>query len=175
MTRDHYENLYCQILGSKIFHLIPPTEYPCLRGPPHSSYAAINPPPEQRFPSARWAPSPCYPNTFEIIPQQGSTVPWLKIDPRTIITNNIDDPLLQACKPLVITIHPGQVLYLPALWFHSVAQTPDTNGLCMAVNYWYNMDFAGPLYPLFKFLRHVCMIEEGRGEEIEEEDEWCRA
>jgi len=27
------------------------------------------------------------------------------------------------------------------------------------------------LYPLFKFLRHVCMIEEGRGGEIEGEDE----
>jgi len=167
--RDHYENLYCQILGSKTFHLIPPTEYPCLKGP-YPSPTASNPPPEQRFPSAHWSPSPRYPNTFEIIPQQDSTVPWLRMDPPTIITNT-DDPFVQACKPLVITIDPGQVLYLPALWFHCVTQTPDTNGLCVAVNYWYNMDFAGPLYPLFKFLRHVCMIEEGRGGEIEGEDE----
>ena len=167
--RDHYENLYCQILGSKTFHLIPPTEYPCLQGP-HPSSAPSNPSAEQRFASAHWVPSPRYPNGFEIVPQQDSTVPWIRIDPRNMITNT-EDPFLQACKPLVVTIRPGQVLYLPALWFHSVTQTPDPNGLCVAVNYWYNMDFAGPLYPLFKFLRHVCMIEEGRGGEIEGEDE----
>lgn len=96
-------------------------------------------------------------------------VPWLTIDPRTIFTKS-HDPLTQACNPLVVTLHPGQVLYLPALWFHSVAQTPDENGLCVAVNYWYNMDFTGPLYPLFNFLRHVSMIEEGRAEEIEREE-----
>jgi Cupin-like domain len=32
LTQDHYENLYCQIVGCKIFYLIPPTEYPCLKG-----------------------------------------------------------------------------------------------------------------------------------------------
>jgi peptidyl-lysine (3S)-dioxygenase / protease len=32
LTSDHYENLYCQVLGSKTFYLIPPTEYPCLKG-----------------------------------------------------------------------------------------------------------------------------------------------
>lgn len=29
---DHYENLYCQVIGSKTFYLIPPSEYPCLKG-----------------------------------------------------------------------------------------------------------------------------------------------
>lgn len=32
LTTDHYENLYCQILGTKTFYLIPPTEYACLNG-----------------------------------------------------------------------------------------------------------------------------------------------
>ena len=31
---DHYQNLYCQIVGSKTFHLVPPTEYACLKGIP---------------------------------------------------------------------------------------------------------------------------------------------
>jgi hypothetical protein len=35
LTLDHYENLYCQILGSKTFHLVPPTEYACLKGNPN--------------------------------------------------------------------------------------------------------------------------------------------
>ena len=34
LTLDHYENLYCQIVGSKTFHLVPPTEYACLKGVP---------------------------------------------------------------------------------------------------------------------------------------------
>lgn len=34
LTLDHYENLYCQIVGSKTFHLVPPTEYACLKGIP---------------------------------------------------------------------------------------------------------------------------------------------
>lgn len=32
LTTDHYENLYCQILGAKTFYLVPPTEYACLNG-----------------------------------------------------------------------------------------------------------------------------------------------
>ena len=90
-------------------------------------------------------------------------MPWLTVDPRALPKNS-------PCKPLVVTLCPGEVLYLPALWFHSVAQVPDNNGLCIAVNYWYNMDFTGPLYPLFNFLRHITMIEDGRAEDIEHDD-----
>lgn len=65
-----------------------------------------------------------------------------------------------------MTLQPGEVLYLPSLWFHSVFQTPNAEGLCVAVNYWYDMDFTGPVYPLYNFVRHSTMIEEGRPGEI---------
>jgi peptidyl-lysine (3S)-dioxygenase / protease len=67
---------------------------------------------------------------------------------------------------MVVTLHPGQVLYLPALWFHAVKQEPNAEGLCVAVNYWYDMDFTGPLYPMFNFLKNSTMVEDGRGHNI---------
>ena len=103
---------------------------------------------------------------LEIRPElTGSSVPWLTTDPTTVDLES-PDTLIRNCKPIVVTLYPGQVLYLPALWFHSVFQTPSEQGLCVAVNYWYDMDFAGPLYPLFNFLRHSTMVEDGRSEEI---------
>jgi hypothetical protein len=40
-------------------------------------------------------------------------------------------------KPLSCTVGPGEVLYLPALWYHRVAQRGET----IAVNYWHDMPF----------------------------------
>jgi jumonji domain-containing protein 7 len=97
-----------------------------------------------------------------------STTPWLTVDPSAI---NPNDALAQYCKPLVVTLEPGQVLYLPALWFHSVFQVPDQHGLCVAINFWYDMDFTGPLYPLYNYLRHTTMIQDGRAQEIQHDPE----
>lgn len=64
------------------------------------------------------------------------------------------------------------MLYLPALWYHKVAQSVDNEGVCVAVNYWYDMDFTGPLYPLSTFVRSVYQKElSGEEEEKEEEKE----
>jgi hypothetical protein len=40
-------------------------------------------------------------------------------------------------KPLSCTVGAGEVLYLPALWYHRVAQRGDT----IAINYWHDMAF----------------------------------
>ena len=37
----------------------------------------------------------------------------------------------------------GDILYLPAMWFHQVEQIEDRDGLCVAVNYWYDMNMDG--------------------------------
>jgi hypothetical protein len=120
---------------------------------------------ERVFPSARWTPSKEDPAQLVIKPLDGTT-PWLTIDPSSISESEHQDPILPSCKTLVVTLLPGEVLYLPALWFHAVSQTTNSNGLCIAVNYWYDMDFSAPLYPMFNFIRHSAMIEDGRSDEI---------
>lgn len=124
---------------------------------------------EQRFPSAQWTTSKQEPTILTLNPVN-STTPWLTINPSTLNPNEPDD-LLRNCKPVIVTLQPGEVLYLPALWFHSVSQKSNSSGLCVAVNYWYDMDFTGPLYPMFNFLRNVTMIEDGRSQEIQIESD----
>ena len=121
---------------------------------------------ERRFPCARWTPSVTEPHSLEIQPDATvPPVPWLTTDPKLLDLNSTDE-FIQNCKPVVVILHPGQVLYLPALWFHAVFQTPNEHGLCIAVNYWYDMDFTSPIYPLINFLRHSSMLEDGREDEI---------
>ena len=52
-----------------------------------------------------------------------------------------------------VTVHAGQALYLPSLWFHQVKQSGDHTdcaGNTIAVNYWYDMNFDSR-YAYFKF------------------------
>ena len=40
--------------------------------------------------------------------------------------------------------------------YHKVSEsTSQKEGICCAVNYWYDMDFSGPLYPFSNFVRAV--------------------
>lgn len=44
-------------------------------------------------------------------------------------------------EPLIVDVNAGEMLFLPALWYHKVEQECDQDGLCIAVNYWYDMDY----------------------------------
>ncbi|KAG7862895.1 hypothetical protein KL939_000214 [Ogataea angusta] len=47
-------------------------------------------------------------------------------------------PRLKQCKPLQVTIEPGQMLYLPAGWFHEVSSFGSGDEqIHIAVNYWF--------------------------------------
>lgn len=41
------------------------------------------------------------------------------------------------CRPLRVSLEPGDMLYLPAMWYHKVSQECGEEGICCAVNYWY--------------------------------------
>ncbi|CAI5522729.1 unnamed protein product, partial [Closterium sp. Naga37s-1] len=42
---------------------------------------------------------------------------------------------LKGPPPLVCTIGPGEMLYLPSMWYHHVSQIPGETGRTIALNY----------------------------------------
>lgn len=134
LHKDPYENIYVQILGRKHFILLSPVETPCVN--------------EMVLPAATYAVSPTSPghsgaiNTkedeeFTLEPKLDdppSSIPFAIWDP--------DVPEAQATefsslsRPLRMTLEPGDILYLPALWYHKVKQSCSNEDICVAVNYW---------------------------------------
>lgn len=45
-------------------------------------------------------------------------------------------PYSALVEPLRVTLDEGDLLYLPALWYHKVGQSCGEEGFCCAVNYW---------------------------------------
>ncbi|KAF2648796.1 Clavaminate synthase-like protein [Lophiostoma macrostomum CBS 122681] len=58
-------------------------------------------------------------------------------------------------RPLRVTLNPSDMLYLPALWYHKVSQSCSDEGICCAVNYWYDVDFGGGFWSMAGFVRGV--------------------
>ncbi|KAJ3152979.1 JmjC domain-containing protein 7 [Geranomyces michiganensis] len=131
--KDHYENLYLVIAGVKTFVLIPPTELFCLY--------------EKPFPTARYVPSstPLTPQTLWSIVDDVplATTPWASVDPIQPDINAF--PLFRYCRPIVVNLSAGEMLYLPSLWGHQVLQQEqELEGgfrAAIAVNYWYDMEY----------------------------------
>jgi jumonji domain-containing protein 7 len=144
LHKDNYENVYVQIRGQKHFVLLPPVEMPCTN--------------EQSLHRARYKPvndtHPVSPNelTFDV-ESDDDLVPVATWDP--------DKPLDWPSKyshlsePLRVTLEEGDLLYLPAMWYHKVSQSPGEEGFALAVNYWYDMDFSGGFWTANNFLRDV--------------------
>lgn len=57
-----------------------------------------------------------------------------------------------------VTLNPGDMLYLPALWYHKVTQSCSPEGICVAVNYWYDLDFSGSFWAMAGFTRGVGLL-----------------
>ena len=95
LHRDNYENIYCQILGSKEFVLLPPVETACVN--------------EQFLPGAT------YSNTMEVtLDDPLVQVPCAIWDPDKPHENATEFSHLS--RPIRVTAGPGDMLYLPACW-----------------------------------------------------------
>ena len=68
-------------------------------------------------------------------------------------------PLLRYTHPKCIRVKAGELLYLPALWYHRVTQSCETVG----VNYWYDMKFDSPSWCYFHLLQQLQEAKEGKG------------
>ncbi|KAI1104902.1 putative pla2g4b [Jackrogersella minutella] len=136
LHRDNYENIYVQSAGQKHFVLLPALCQPCVN--------------EQKLSPTSYIRSD---DGLHIQKEDGDKVPFAIWDP--------DHPDIRAtkyshlAKPLRVTLNPGDMFYLPAMWYHKVSQSCSEEGICVAVNYWYDMEFSGPLYPLTSLVRDL--------------------
>lgn len=147
MHRDNYENVYVQVIGQKHFVLLPPVDMPCVN--------------EQRLPQCRYAPSSSDANDKNLVieAQEGQDmVPVAVWDPEEPEMRRSEYSHL--AKPTLVTLHEGDMFYLPAMWYHKVKQTSGKEGFACAVNYWYDMSFEGSFWASNSFVRDVALAKE---------------
>lgn len=112
--KDPYENLYCVVRGAKRFTLLPPGDILWMY--------------EREYPSYRYRSRADDPDAFDIVPDAAgdggdgasSRVPWIPVDPTKPDLSRF--PLFANATPVTVTVRAGEVLYLPALWYHHVEQ-----------------------------------------------------
>ena len=120
LHKDPYENIYAQIKGQKHFVLLPPLASVCVN--------------EKILKAATYTLDES--GKLQILldePYQMLPFPTWDPDKPNIHTTLFS----RLAKPLRVTLNPGDMLYLPALWFHKVSQSSDpVENFCCAVNYW---------------------------------------
>ena len=126
LHKDHYENVYCVHKGEKTFVLINPADVQFLQREATRSWEV-----------RRWKEKsddlvrPSIQN-MELLPQAlgEASIDWIddweRLSPAKI-------------SPLTVTVKAGEVLYLPALWFHEVSQSKSE--ITIGVNFWCEMRF----------------------------------
>ena len=92
-------------------------------------------------------------------PSGAAALSWIAVDP---LAPNLDaHPRYRHARPMVIDVREGDLLYLPALWIHHVAQI---GSLVIAVNWWSDLDYAGPVWALGQLCRRLAAAADGREE-----------
>ncbi|KAI8368725.1 JMJD7-PLA2G4B protein-like protein [Blakeslea trispora] len=149
LHKDPYENCYCVIRGKKTFILYPPSEYYCMH--------------ESIYPNAVYAPHPTT-DQLELKPIESKT-PWIPVNPLDPDLTRF--PRFCHARPITVTVDEGDMLYLPALWFHQVLQEGDTG--VIAINYWYDMDYRNSLFSTVGLYRRwMTGVVEGNHELLED-------
>ena len=153
LHKDNYENIYVQIRGQKHFTILPPVEVGCVN--------------ERLLPKGRYTRG-------DSKDEQSTEALIVKLDtnaePVPVATWDPDhpeehtSPYSHLAKPLHVTLQEGDMLYLPSLWYHKVSQTAGEEGFVCAVNYWYDMDFAGQHWVANQFVRDVFQAEKSKPE-----------
>ncbi|KAK8110432.1 uncharacterized protein PG998_006889 [Apiospora kogelbergensis] len=145
LHRDNYENIYVQVRGRKHFVLLPPLCQPCVNEQP------LRPAHYARQEDGGGGDDD---ETLELVMEEDADdVPFATWDPDNDEVNTTKYSHL--ASPMRVTLEPGDMFYLPAMWYHKVSQSCSEEGVCVAVNYWYDMEFSGPLYPLVSFVRGI--------------------
>lgn len=138
---DHYDNLYCVVAGEKVFTLLPPAD---------AISRDLAPRRPARYAQRRGGGGAAgWDIVDEVGPDGGAAAPvdWIGLDP----SDGAQLPSQSAA--LTVRVRGGEMLYLPANWFHRVAQSEPT----IAVNYWHDpiRESVPPMQMLAQFARKV--------------------
>jgi jumonji domain-containing protein 7 len=158
LHKDPYQNIYVQVMGQKHFVLLPPLFYPCIgeRHLPSASYGraedgmlVIKREEGEGLPFATWDPDGSE-NSSDEVEEHGD------------MKGRKEKEYRDLARPMRVTLDKGDMLYLPALWYHKVSQSCGEEGICCAVNYWHDMEFGGSFYPLCNLVRNLMLEREGK-------------
>ncbi|KAF2670408.1 Clavaminate synthase-like protein [Microthyrium microscopicum] len=149
LHKDPYENVYVQVRGAKRFTLLPPV-----------AVAGVG---ERLLKGARYVPKQDATEGLGVeevglearLDGDGASVPFPTWDPDGVTEVGEEGGLRELCRPVRVRLGEGDMLYLPALWFHQVEQECGNEEFCCAVNYWYDMEYSGSFYALAVFARNV--------------------
>ncbi|KAM0788701.1 hypothetical protein ACM66B_002797 [Microbotryomycetes sp. NB124-2] len=160
LHKDPYENIYLVVRGSKTFQLLPPTSM------------TILPEVECQHSTLSFNPT-----TLQFNPDESpdtKDVRWIDLD----LTGQDE---YRGVKVLRVEVEQGDLLYLPALWYHQVSQSvghpPEPSSstppfqeeyadvrskrATIAVNWWYDMSMDAPLWSLMDFVRRCTLNSRG--------------
>jgi len=143
LHKDHYENLYAVVTGEKHFTLYPPTDF-------HFLY-------ERPFIPAEYVRDADGSLVLSDHPEEPH-VPWISVNPLKPDVKQF--PQFLHAMPLRVTVKPGELLYLPSLYYHHVEQSADSEGKCVAVNFWFDMEY-DIKFAYFQFIRNLSLKERG--------------
>lgn len=149
---DPYENLYLVLKGSKTFRLWAPVDEVCM--------------PTRMVSTGRYKCSETdgRPQFDVEIAQDSTTIPWVDFDPLVVQENGSSCSARTLLEMMhLVTVKEGQILYLPAGWYHHVTQTcgawdDGSRAPCIAVNYWYDMDYEGDRYVLRQMVSRLAEL-----------------
>ena len=111
---DLFDNLYVVCTGEKSFTLLPPQDGHQLQ---RRAYRA---------------------GTYRVDASESDRLVLELDEPPTLVHwTALDLETAETLQPLRATVRPGEILYLPALWWHAVSQHGSAEGSTTAVNYWY--------------------------------------
>jgi jumonji domain-containing protein 7 len=147
LHKDHYENIFAQIRGAKEFILLPPIESPCVNE--RSVLSATYQPRDAALPSADLRKD----DLRICVDEPEAYIPLPTWDPDRPGENATE--YSGYARPIRVTVNEGDMLYLPALWYHKVRQIAGEEGVCCSVNYWYDMDFSGGFQCTTRFVQEV--------------------
>ncbi|CAN6635642.1 hypothetical protein TRVA0_015S01266 [Trichomonascus vanleenenianus] len=169
LHNDNYENLFLQVAGEKTIYLIPPGDAYGLdeRFLIDATYKKLS---DGKFEISidgtdTIVAADISKTELESINKNAGhkngspRVLFPTVDPSNPETHN---GIFRAhCKLYRVVLGAGDMLYIPALWYHQVEISGDPRDVSISVNYWHPASPTGPLWTKWDFVRTTSLVLRG--------------